>query len=146
MKSSNASIYIITGIVAVAGFILIRFFDIFESNIAFALGALITGVILSLLKTGASAEDKSSAEELTTLYIGNLNYKVNENAIKTHFEKYGYVDSVRLMKDRKTGRRKGFGFVEVDINSADKMITKLNDSTFEERTLRVRLAKEKSED
>ena len=146
MKSSNASIYIITGIVAVAGFILIRFFDIFESNIAFALGALITGVILSLLKTGASAEEKSSAEELTTLYIGNLNYKVNENAIKTHFEKYGYVDSVRLMKDRKTGRRKGFGFVEVDINSADKMITKLNDSTFEERTLRVRLAKEKSED
>jgi RNA recognition motif-containing protein len=146
MKSSNASIYIITGIVAVAGFILIRFFDIFESNIAFALGALITGVILSLLKTGASAEETSSAEELTTLYIGNLNYKVNENAIKTHFEKYGYVDSVRLMKDRKTGRRKGFGFVEVDINSADKMITKLNDSTFEERTLRVRLAKEKSED
>ena len=50
------------------------------------------------------------------------------------------------MKDRKTGRRKGFGFVEVDVNSADKMITKLNDSTFEERTLRVRLAKEKSED
>ena len=146
MKSSNASIYIITGIVAVAGFILLRFFDIFESNIAFALGALITGVILSLLKTGASAEETSSAEELTTLYIGNLNYKVNENAIKTHFEKYGYVDSVRLMKDRKTGRRKGFGFVEVDINSADKMITKLNDSTFEERTLRVRLAKEKSED
>lgn len=146
MKSSNASIYIITGIVAVAGFILIPFFDIFESHIAFALGALITGVILSLLKTGASAEEKSSAEELTTLYIGNLNYKVNENAIKTHFEKYGYVDSVRLMKDRKTGRRKGFGFVEVDVNSADKMITKLNDSTFEERTLRVRLAKEKSED
>lgn len=146
MKSSNASIYIITGIVAVAGFILLPFFDIFESNIAFALGALITGVILSLLKTGASAEETSSAEELTTLYIDNLNYKVNENAIKTHFEKYGYVDSVRLMKDRKTGRRKGFGFVEVDINSADKMITKLNDSTFEERTLRVRLAKEKSED
>ena len=146
MKSSNASIYIITGIVAVAGFILIPFFDIFESHIAFALGALITGVILSLLKTGTSAEEKSSAEELTTLYIGNLNYKVNENAIKTHFEKYGYVDSVRLMKDRKTGRRKGFGFVEVDVNSADKMITKLNDSTFEERTLRVRLAKEKSED
>ena len=146
MKSSNASIYIITGIVAVAGFILIPFFDIFESHIAFALGALITGVILSLLKTGASAEEKSSAEELTTLYIGNLNYKVNENAIKTHFEKHGYVDSVRLMKDRKTGRRKGFGFVEVDVNSADKMITKLNDSTFEERTLRVRLAKEKSED
>ncbi|MCH1414300.1 MAG: RNA-binding protein, partial [Glaciecola sp.] len=97
-------------------------------------------------QTGASVEEKSTAEELTTLYIGNLNYKVNENAIKTHFEKYGYVDSVRLMKDRKTGRRKGFGFVEVDVNSADKMITKLNDSTFEERTLRVRLAKEKSED
>ena len=88
----------------------------------------------------------SGDEELTTLYIGNLNYKVNENVIKAHFEQYGYVDSVRLMKDRKTGRRKGFGFVEVDAASADKMITKLNDSTFEERTLRVRLAKEKSED
>ena len=146
MKSSNATIYIITGIVAVAGFVVVPFISVFTTGVAFALGALITGVILSLQKTAVSSEEPSSVEELTTLYIGNLNYKVNENAIKAHFEQYGYVDSVRLMKDRKTGRRKGFGFVEVDAGSADKMITKLNDSTFEERTLRVRLAKEKSEE
>ena len=146
MKSSNASIYIITGIVAIAGFVVVPFIEVFEANIAFALGALVTGVLLSLKKTTGSSDELPAAEELTTLYIGNLNYKVNENVIKAHFEQYGYVDSVRLMKDRKTGRRKGFGFVEVDASSADKMITKLNDSTFEERTLRVRLAKEKSED
>jgi RNA recognition motif-containing protein len=117
-----------------------------SSAIAFAAGAVICGIALLFVKTTNSTEESVETNDLTTLYIGNLNYKVNENAIKAYFEQYGYVDSVRLMKDRKTGRRKGFGFVEVEADAADKMITKLNDSVFEERTLRVRLAKEKVED
>ena len=84
--------------------------------------------------------------ELTTLYIGNLAYRVQEKAIKAHFAQYGYVDSVRLMKDRKTGKRKGFGFVEVSSDDAQAMIDNLNDTQFSERTLKVRLAKEKGND
>ena len=80
------------------------------------------------------------------IYVGNLSYSVTEEDMRALFIEFGDVSSAKLIMDRDTGRSKGFGFVEVDIHSADKMITKLNDSTFEERTLRVRLAKEKSED
>ena len=147
MKSSNVTSYTLIAIITVAGFVAITFFsDAVSPQYAFAAGAVISGILVSLVNTTSSTEKSVETNDLTTLYIGNLNYKVNENAIKAYFEQYGYVDSVRLMKDRKTGRRKGFGFVEVEANAADKMITKLNDSVFEERTLRVRLAKEKVED
>ncbi|MDC1347185.1 RNA-binding protein [Glaciecola sp.] len=146
MKSSNVTRYVLIAIIAVAGFVAVPVFPMVSSAIAFAAGAVICGIALLFVKTTNSTEESVETNDLTTLYIGNLNYKVNENAIKAYFEQYGYVDSVRLMKDRKTGRRKGFGFVEVEADAADKMITKLNDSVFEERTLRVRLAKEKVED
>lgn len=146
MKSSNVTRYVLIAIIAVAGFVAVPVFPMVSSAIAFAAGAVICGIALLFVKTTNSTEESVETNDLTTLYIGNLNYKVNENAIKAYFEQYGYVDSVRLMKDRKTGRRKGFGFVEVEADAADKMISKLNDSVFEERTLRVRLAKEKVED
>ena len=94
----------------------------------------------------AQNEKNADGHDLTTLYIGNLAYKVPEKAIKTHFAQYGYVDSVRLMKDRRSGKRKGFGFVEVGANDAQRMIDNLNDTEFSERTLKVRLAKEKGND
>ena len=92
----------------------------------------------------SSSEDSGSdSDEGTTLYVGNLPYRANEAAVKEHFETKGTVFSVRLMRDRRTGKRKGYGFVEVASGDANKMVNKLNDSEFQERTLRVRLAKEK---
>lgn len=61
------------------------------------------------------------------------------------FQKFGVVVNVRLMKDRQTGRRRGFGFVEVAAKDANKMIQKLNDFAFQERTLKVREAKERQD-
>jgi RNA recognition motif-containing protein len=86
----------------------------------------------------------NSNSSITTLYVGNLPYKANEISVKTLFEEIGAVTSVRLMKDRKTGRRKGFGFVEVDASKTDEYITKLNDSEFMDRTIKVRPAKDKA--
>lgn len=126
---------------------------------AFIFGSVGTWIIVTLttshqssLSSNRGATKKpqnkkvTDGHELTTLYIGNLAYKVPEKAIKTHFEQYGYVDSVRLMKDRRSGKRKGFGFVEVGANDAQRMIDNLNDTEFSERTLKVRLAKEKGND
>jgi RNA recognition motif-containing protein len=48
------------------------------------------------------------------------------------------------MKDRKTGRRKGFGFVEVEAGRLDKFIDELNDFEFMDRTIKVRPAKDKA--
>ena len=47
------------------------------------------------------------------IYVGNLNYKVQEEDVKDVFETYGDVTSVKLISDRITGRAKGFGFVEI---------------------------------
>jgi len=93
--------------------------------------------------TTSASTDVESDEDVSTLYVGNLPYRANEQIVKEHFEKFGYVRSVRLMKDKRTGKRKGFGFVEVAAQEADSMIKELNDSEFEERTIKVRPAKDK---
>jgi RNA recognition motif-containing protein len=49
------------------------------------------------------------------------------------------------MKDKHTGKRRGFGFVEMAANDLDKAITALNDTEFQQRTLKVREAKERPE-
>jgi RNA recognition motif-containing protein len=96
-------------------------------------------------ETPTTPTTESSNETITTLYVGNLPYKANEMTVKTLFEEIGTVTSVRLMKDRKTGRRKGFGFVEVDAAKENEFISKLNDSEFMDRSIKVRPAKDKTE-
>ncbi|MCY7296560.1 RNA recognition motif domain-containing protein [Alteromonas sp. a30] len=110
-----------------------------------AVGLLIGGVVVSLLHLSNKGSDDSNEEtqETTTLYVGNLAYRVNEAAVREHFSKVGNVRSVRLMQDKRTGKKKGFGFVEVDSDDADKMISTYNDTQFNDRTLKVRLAKER---
>jgi RNA recognition motif-containing protein len=49
------------------------------------------------------------------------------------------------MKDKHTGKRRGFGFVEMAANDLDKAIAALNDTEFQQRTLKVREAKERPE-
>jgi RNA recognition motif-containing protein len=98
------------------------------------------------LFSSITTSDRDSTSEVSTLYVGNLPYRADEDAVQEHFEQQGTVVSVRLMKDRRTGKRKGYGFVEMNANSAAKAIKNLNDSTFQERTLKVRLAKEKIEE
>ena len=83
-------------------------------------------------------------EKIWAVKIGR-NWVTTREAVQEHFEQQGNVVSVRLMKDRRTGKRKGYGFVEMNTKGAVKAIKNLNDSTFQERTLKVRLAKEKVE-
>ena len=47
------------------------------------------------------------------IYIGNLNYRAREADLQQVMEEYGAVDSVKIIKDRETGKSKGFGFVEM---------------------------------
>ena len=52
------------------------------------------------------------------LYVGNLSYDMSENDLKKEFEEFGNVVSVRMITDRETGRPRGFGFVEMEDQSA----------------------------
>lgn len=118
--------------------------------IAFIIGAVIGSIITALLKSKTSSATKSDhvapAKDVPgkTLYVGNLPYRANDAAVREHFSEHGQVLSVRLMKDRNTGRRKGYGFVEVAESDIENVIDKLNDSEFQQRTLKVREANERS--
>lgn len=75
------------------------------------------------------------------IYIGNLNFRVKEPALQAALEVYGEVTSVRIIRDRETGRSKGFGFVEMpNDEEAMKAIEALNDSEFEGRRMIVKEA------
>lgn len=75
------------------------------------------------------------------IYVGNLNYRLRENDLKSEFEKYGTVESVRIIRDRETRRSKGFGFVEVpNDEEAAKMLTELNGFELNGRQLVVKEA------
>ena len=47
------------------------------------------------------------------LYVGNLTFGVTDSALEQLFEPFGRVESAQVIKDRDTGRSKGFGFVEM---------------------------------
>ena len=61
------------------------------------------------------------------IYIGNLSFSTTEDSLKSLFTQFGDVESVKIIKDRFSGRPKGFGFIEMPSNSeADKAIKALN--------------------
>jgi RNA-binding proteins (RRM domain) len=75
------------------------------------------------------------------IYVGNLNYRIRENDLKSIMEEFGAVDSVKVVKDRETGRSKGFAFVEMpDDEEAKKAIEELNEKEFEGRQMVVKEA------
>ncbi|MCP4984951.1 MAG: RNA-binding protein [Colwellia sp.] len=106
---------------------------------------LIVGNPSARSNSSSSNDDAISNEEVKTLYVGNLPYRANETAVRELFSNHGSVLSVRLMKDKHTGKRRGFGFVEMAANDLDKAIAALNDTEFQQRTLKVREAKERPE-
>ncbi len=72
------------------------------------------------------------------IYIGNFTYQMTENDLRQMFEAFGVVESVKLIKDRFSGRSKGFGFVEMPNNSeADKAIKALNGNVIDKRPIKV---------
>ena len=95
--------------------------------------------------TSSATNTSDSEEEVGTLYVGNLPYRANETSVRELFAEHGSVHSVRLMKDKHTGKRRGFGFVEMAAVDLDKAIAALNDTEFQQRTLKVREAKERPE-
>jgi len=80
------------------------------------------------------------------IYVGNMSYAMDEKGLNELFSKYGEVSSARVIKDRGTGRSKGFAFVEMP-NDAEgkKAIEDLDGSEYKGRNLRVNEAKPREE-
>jgi RNA recognition motif-containing protein len=78
------------------------------------------------------------------LYVGNLPFDATTDDVRTAFEAHGTVHDVSLITDRDTGRLKGFGFVEMDADSANAAIEALNNKDFGGRDLTVNEARERT--
>jgi cold-inducible RNA-binding protein len=78
------------------------------------------------------------------IFVGNLNFNATEESVRSLFERYGAVNSARIMTDRDTGRSRGFAFVEMENeNEADQAISALNGYTLDGRALNVNEARPK---
>ncbi len=76
------------------------------------------------------------------IYVGNLSFDVNDDDLKAEFEEFGAVDSALVVKDRFTGKSRGFGFVEMsEQTEAKTAIETLNGKEVKGRELRVNEAR-----
>jgi len=81
---------------------------------------------------------------MSKLFIGGLAWHTDDTTLRTKFEEFGQVEEAIVVKDRDTGRSRGFGFVrftqEADAESA---VTAMNNVEFDGRTIRVDKASER---
>lgn len=82
----------------------------------------------------------------TRLYVGNLPYSASEEELESLFSKAGTVKSVTIVRDRETGRSRGFAFVEMESQAeAEKAISLTNGKDLGGRPLTVNIARPREE-
>ena len=79
---------------------------------------------------------------MKNIYVGNLSFQTTEQDLEAAFSAYGQVERAQLVKDRDTGKSRGFGFVEMTEDAgADRAIEALNGSQLDGRSLTVNEAR-----
>ncbi len=76
------------------------------------------------------------------IYVGNLSFSTSVEELEDLFSQFGEVESVRIIRDRQTGRSRGFGFVEMNSEDGANAIQSLNGKEFGGRKLVVNEAKQ----
>src|SRR2546423_2862853 len=79
------------------------------------------------------------------IYVGNLSYQTTEGDLTDLFEQVGQVESVNIITDRDTGRSKGFAFVEMSDEDAEKAIAQFNGTEVNGRSVTVNEARPREE-
>ena len=76
------------------------------------------------------------------IYVGNLPFSIDDQGLRELFSSYGETEEAVVIKDRFSGRSKGFGFVTFkDEESARKAISEMNEKEVEGRKLKVNEAR-----
>ncbi len=76
------------------------------------------------------------------IFVSNLNYRISDAELQDLFSAYGEVNSAKIIKDKETGRSRGFGFVEMkNDEDGNKAIEALHQTDFKGRNLVVSEAK-----
>ncbi|MBE4607598.1 RNA recognition motif domain-containing protein [Vibrio navarrensis] len=134
---------ILSAVLAIVGGLILTQVDV-SPAISFVLGVVCTFFIFTFLNDTPTPTPTPSNDDpaiaTKTLYVGNLPYKSNETDIRQLFAQHGEVYAVRLMKDKRTGKRRGFGFVVMASTDAQQAVDALNEKEYIQRTLKVRIA------
>lgn len=78
-----------------------------------------------------------------SLFVGNIPYGAMEKEIKAHFGSVGTVEEVHFIMDWRRGRFKGYGFVTMPEEDADRALRELDGSAFQDRLLKVSDARQR---
>jgi len=99
-----------------------------------------------MFRIGQSAAQLNKRGSNMKIYVGNLSYEVTEEELRQEFTAFGEVTSVSIIRDKYTGRPKGFGFVEMaSVSEGQAAIAGLNGKTLKDRTLNVDAARPRSD-
>lgn len=84
-------------------------------------------------------EERNSVGE--RIYVGNLPFKTTDDELKQLFETYGSVEQADVIRYKKSGRSKGYAFVIMNEGDANSAVEALHNNKYEERVLKVKVAK-----
>jgi RNA recognition motif-containing protein len=114
-------------------------------------GSHLHGLFLSIFATSVRYSEFVSVKPQESvvakkLYVGNLSYTTTENQLRDLFGQVGEIKEVAVIKDRETGKSKGFGFVEmVTDEDAQEAIKRFNGFSLDNRPLTVNEARPREE-
>ncbi len=93
-------------------------------------------------RPGAPSQRKPQHGKKSTesLYVANLPWGITEDDVAALFERYGDVHQATIITDRRTGRSKGFGFVDMPGPAARTAVERLHGTKLKGRDLTVRIA------
>ncbi|KAJ3003465.1 hypothetical protein HKX48_001749 [Thoreauomyces humboldtii] len=78
------------------------------------------------------------------IFVGNLSWSTTDETLHAAFSQFGEITDCLVLKDRETGRSRGFGFVTfTDESQANAAIQGMNDQDLDGRSIRVNLANER---
>lgn len=103
--------------------------------------AAIVVLLLVFVFVMFSKRRRKSSESNEQIYIGNLPYRTNERDLRKRFSEYGQISDVRIVKDRRTGRSKGYAFITFSNHREAKKSLSEHGKELAGRSLVVHVAK-----
>ena len=82
---------------------------------------------------------------MKSIFVGNLAWSVTDDDLQQKFSEFGNVSAVRIVKDRLSGKSRGFGFVDMEDTDAEKAIAGMNGFSWDNREITVNEARPRND-